>query len=94
MEELAGKASLRDAGTTAGISTDKLLALIGQTPPSVGVVIMPSETDKEERRAIDAKLDAIARRLAQSASAMSSSFPLVVNPQRTNLQSGKENPQK
>jgi hypothetical protein len=67
MEELAGKASLRDAGTTAGIATDKLLALIGQTPPSVGVVIMPSETDREERRAIDAKLDAIARRLAGNA---------------------------
>jgi len=41
MEELAGKASLRNAGTTAGIATDKLLALTGQTPPSVGVVIMP-----------------------------------------------------
>jgi hypothetical protein len=68
MEELAGKASLRDAGTTAGIATDKLLALIGQTPPGVGVVIMPSETDREERRAIDAKLDAIARRLAGNAS--------------------------
>jgi hypothetical protein len=27
MEELAGTASLRDAGTTAGIATDKLLAL-------------------------------------------------------------------
>jgi hypothetical protein len=64
MEELAGKASLRDAGTTAGIATDKLLALIGQTPPSVGVVIMPSQADREERRAIDAKLDAIAKRLA------------------------------
>jgi hypothetical protein len=69
MEELAGKASLRDAGTTAGIATDKLLALIGQTSTSVGVVIMPSETDREERRAIDAKLDAIARRLAGNASA-------------------------
>ena len=67
MEELAGKASLRDAGTTAGIATDKFLALIGQTPPSVGVVIMPSETDREERRAIDAKLDAIAKRLAVAA---------------------------
>ena len=32
MEELAGKASLRDAGITAGIATDKLLALTGQTP--------------------------------------------------------------
>ena len=27
MEELAGEASLRDAGATAGIATDKLLAL-------------------------------------------------------------------
>jgi len=32
MEELAGKASLRDAGTTADTATDKLLALTGQTP--------------------------------------------------------------
>jgi hypothetical protein len=30
MEELAGKASLRDAGTTAGIATDKLLTLLGE----------------------------------------------------------------
>ena len=30
MEDLAGKASLRDAGTTAGIATDKLLALLGE----------------------------------------------------------------
>src|SRR5947208_13028928 len=29
MEELASKASLRDAGTTAGIARDKLLALLG-----------------------------------------------------------------
>ena len=64
MEELAGKASLRDAGTTAGIATDKLLPLIGQTPPSVGVVIMPSEAERAERRAMHDKLDAIAKRLA------------------------------
>jgi len=31
MEELASKASLRDAGTTAGIATDKLLALSGDS---------------------------------------------------------------
>src|SRR4030095_11756826 len=31
MEELAGGASLRDAGTTAGIATDKLLALLGES---------------------------------------------------------------
>lgn len=32
MEELAGDANLRDAGTTAGIATDKLLALSGDLP--------------------------------------------------------------
>src|SRR5262249_50365696 len=32
MEELTGKASLRDAGVSAGIATDKLLALTGQLP--------------------------------------------------------------
>src|SRR6266480_418240 len=31
MEELAAGATLRDAGTTAGIATDKLLALLGET---------------------------------------------------------------
>jgi hypothetical protein len=31
MEELAGQASLRDAGITAGIATDKLLALSGDS---------------------------------------------------------------
>lgn len=30
-EELAWKASLRDAGITAGIATDKLLALLGES---------------------------------------------------------------
>ena len=67
MEELAGKASLRDAGTTAGIATDKLLALTGQTPVAqIAVVNMPSDEERAERRSIDAKLDAIARRLADA----------------------------
>ena len=39
MEELAGKASLRDAGTTAGIATDKLLALLGEQGGGVPVQI-------------------------------------------------------
>jgi hypothetical protein len=64
MEEKIGKASLRDATIGTGVAIDKILAITGQTPPSVGVVFMPSETDREERRALDAKLDAIARRLA------------------------------
>jgi hypothetical protein len=34
MEELAGQASLRDAGITAGIATDKLLALTGDPTSS------------------------------------------------------------
>jgi hypothetical protein len=39
MEELAGKASLRDAGTTAGVATDKLLLLLGETGGGVPVQI-------------------------------------------------------
>jgi hypothetical protein len=39
MEELAGKATLRDAGTTAGIATDKLLALLGEAGGGVPVNI-------------------------------------------------------
>jgi hypothetical protein len=67
MEELAGKASLRDAGTTAGIATDKLLALTGQIPVAqIAVVNMPSDEERAERRAIHDRLDAIARRLMES----------------------------
>jgi hypothetical protein len=66
MEEKIGKASLRDATIGTGVAIDKLLAITGQTPPSVGMVIMPSETDREERRAIHDRLDAIARRLADA----------------------------
>jgi hypothetical protein len=39
MEELAGGATLRDAGTTAGIATDKLLLLLGETGGGVPVQI-------------------------------------------------------
>jgi hypothetical protein len=43
MEELAGKASLRDAGTTAGIATDKLDAmarrLAGNAGPAVPLLL-------------------------------------------------------
>jgi hypothetical protein len=39
MEELAGDATLRDAGTTAGIATDKLLLLLGETGGGVPVQI-------------------------------------------------------
>src|SRR6266513_1484639 len=66
MEETIGKARLRDAAIGTGIAVDKMLALTGQTPPSVGVIFMPSETEREERRAMHARLDAIARRLMES----------------------------
>jgi transposase-like protein len=39
MEELCGKSSLRDAGVSAGIATDKLLALLGGNQPQVAVQI-------------------------------------------------------
>jgi hypothetical protein len=62
-----GKASLRDAAIGTGVAVDKMLALTGQLPTvQIANVIMPSEQDRAERRAIDAKLDAIARRLAAS----------------------------
>jgi hypothetical protein len=65
MEELAGKASLRDATVAAGVSTDKMLALIGQLPSvQVAVLNMPTEEEREERRRIDERLDAICRRLS------------------------------
>lgn len=61
--DTVSKASFRDAIVGAGISVDKILALTGSTPPSVGVVIMPSDQDRQERRALHDKLDAIAQRL-------------------------------
>jgi hypothetical protein len=39
MEQLCGKATLRDAGVSAGIATDKLLALLGETGGGLPVQI-------------------------------------------------------
>jgi hypothetical protein len=65
MSEKIGKATLRGATIGTGVAVDKLLALTGQSPAvQVAVVNMPSEAERVERRAIDAKLDEIARRLA------------------------------
>jgi hypothetical protein len=64
MEETIGKASLRDAAIGTGIAVDKMLALSGQTPAfQIANVVMPSEADREERRRLHDKLDAIAARL-------------------------------
>jgi hypothetical protein len=50
MEELCGKASLRDAG----IATDKMLALLGETPSALSVEVTLG--DKEKVAAIHARL--------------------------------------
>jgi hypothetical protein len=67
MSETIGKASLRDAAIGTGIAVDKMLALTGQTTAfQIANIVMPSEEERAERRAIDDKLDAIARRLMES----------------------------
>jgi hypothetical protein len=67
MEETIGKASLRDAAIGTGVAVDKMLALTGQTPVvQIANVIMPTEQEREERRLVDARLHAIARRLMQA----------------------------
>jgi hypothetical protein len=67
MAEKIGKATLRDAAIGTGIAVDKMLAITGQTPVAqVGVINMPSESERAERREMHDKLDAIARRLADA----------------------------
>jgi hypothetical protein len=67
MSEKIGKASLRDAAIGTGIAVDKVLALTGETPAlQIANIWMPSEAEREERRAMHDRLDAIARRLADT----------------------------
>ena len=64
MEQLCGKANLRDAGISAGIATDKMLALTGQMPAvNIANIWIPSEEEREQMRETDRKLDAITARL-------------------------------
>ena len=64
MEERIGAASLRDAAIGTGIAVDKMLALTGQLPTiQIANLVMPTEEERAERRAIEAKLDEITRRL-------------------------------
>jgi len=68
MSEKIGKASLRDAAIGTGVAVDKMLALTGQMPAvQIANVIMPSEADRQERRELHDKLDAIAARLQATA---------------------------
>jgi hypothetical protein len=67
MEATIGKANLRDAAIGTGIAVDKMLALTGQRPAfQIANVVMPSEAEREERRAMHDQLDEIARRLADT----------------------------
>jgi hypothetical protein len=67
MVETIGKANLRDAAIGTGVAVDKMFALTGQIPVAqVAVINMPSEADRAERRELDNRLDAIARRLADA----------------------------
>ena len=67
MEETIGKASLRDATIGTWVAVDKLLALTGQMPAvQIANIVMPTEQEREERRLVHARLDAIARKLMES----------------------------
>jgi hypothetical protein len=58
---------LRDAAIGTGIAVDKMLALTSQIPTvQIANLIMPTEAEREAQRAIDRKLDAIARTLADT----------------------------
>ena len=67
MEETIGKAGLRDAAIGTGIAIDKMLALTDQTPAvQIANIVLPSEVERAERRALHDKLDEIARWLRDS----------------------------
>ena len=66
MEETISKAGLRDAAIGTGIAVDKMLALTGQMPAvQIANLVMPTEEEREARRATDRRLDEIARRLRE-----------------------------
>jgi hypothetical protein len=60
---------------------DKMLALTGETPAlQIANIVMPTEAEREERRAIHARLDAIARKFWSANSAGSISEGLTCPP--------------
>ena len=67
MIEKIPKAGLRDAAITTGIATDKMLALQGQSRVGIQIanIQMPTPEERAERREMHARLDEIARRLAE-----------------------------
>ena len=65
MEELCGKASLCDAGISAGIATDKVLALTGQTAlVNIANIHVPSEAERAAEREQDRRLDELTAMLS------------------------------
>jgi hypothetical protein len=67
MEETIGTASLRDAAIGTGIAVDKMLALTGQLPSvQIANLVMPTAEERAQRQAVHDRLDAIARRLADT----------------------------
>lgn len=76
MSEKIGKASLRDAAIGTGIAVDKMLALTGQTPVlQIANIVMPTEEEREARRATDRRLDDTARRIRELPPANPRQFP-------------------
>jgi len=57
---------VRDAIIGTGVAIDKMLALTGQTPAvQIANIVLPTEEERAERRALHDQLDAIARRLRE-----------------------------
>jgi hypothetical protein len=70
MEELAGGATLREAGVTAGIATDKLLALLGETAAGVPVQVslqVNAQTFQDNYRRLCEAIEARTARLPEEA---------------------------
>jgi len=66
MSETIGKPSLRDAAIGTGIAVDKMFGLTGQMPTvQIANLVMPTEKEREARRATDRRLDEIALRLRE-----------------------------
>jgi hypothetical protein len=66
VEEMIGKAGVRDAIVGSGVATDKLLAILGQTPVAqIAIVNMPSDAERLKQAEQDRRLDAIAARIRE-----------------------------
>ena len=83
MEELAGQASLRDAGITAGIATDKLLALSGDPATSLQTHIHLQSID------IAGTFNSLLHSLQEKAKALHPSPPPALTDERTDTPSNE-----